>query len=107
MKKIILVCYVIVVLVFLSCKKDEESFSKTIKFESRNFYFTRKYSTKKASSLNIKKKQNQTFFIYSYDYNDTLKLINQKKIFRNVILKKIDSKKIKLNDSSIIVDKYF
>lgn len=107
MKKTKLFFYLIVILIFISCKKEEKSFSKVLKFEVRNFYFARKYSSKKTSLLNIKKNKNQFFFIYPNDYNDTLKIINQKMYFRNVLLKKIDSKRIKLNDSSIVVDKYF
>ncbi|RXR17341.1 hypothetical protein EQG63_11165 [Flavobacterium amnicola] len=93
--------------IFISCKQNEESYSKSYLIKDRGFSFFDSYISKYDVRLKKVINDDYSIFIYQSDYIDTLKIENQKLYYRNKLLKIIDSKNVKYKDSIILINKCF
>ncbi|WP_281323479.1 hypothetical protein [Flavobacterium aestivum] len=99
-----------IILIF-SCKQKEKENFKEYRIHSRTYNLQNKGIDKNEIKMKIVTKDNSKFFIYNLNKIDgsidSLKLNNNNIFLNNVLLKKIDTKRLDLNGSFIVVDKYF
>lgn len=96
----------LVILIIFSCKENEKLDLKSIDINLRTFSFENNHLSNSNINVKIIKTDKSKLFVYK-NFNDTLKIEKNKIFYLNNLLKKIDSKNVKLGDSIIRIDKYF
>lgn len=99
-------CFLVFLITFSCTQKEKKHYSEYV-IEARNFNFTSAYVSKYNVKVERIKANNSDTFIYFADYIDTLEIKNNKVYFRNILLKRIDSRNIKLDDTIFRIDKYY
>jgi hypothetical protein len=104
------ILFLISIILFLSCNQKIKEDYKECFIYSRIYNLQNQGIDKEKIIIKIVTENNSKSFIYNLDKVngsiDTLKLINNKVLLNNVILKKVDTRYLDYNNSLIAVDKY-
>ena len=99
-----------VLFLLLCCKNNDKQNIENYSFFNRIYNFQNKYVNKYKIKVKVISDRTNKKFIYSDNEtknSDTLKFINGNVYMSKILLKKIDTKEIKISNSIIKVDKYF